>query len=129
MKIFIICCILFIHVNMCLYIRGFQITTRVSGIRRFGFGAEFTRNGFGFGFGFRLRVPVLGARRLHPIQTRPVAILKYYSIEIRVITCNEVRQHISSSPIHRPPQIYRPCSYQKVLRILHVCHYKSLQLS
>ena len=58
MKIFIICCILFIHVNMCLYIRGFQITTRVSGIRRFGFGAEFTRkvlvlvSGFDFGFRF-----------------------------------------------------------------------------
>jgi len=45
MKIFIICCILFIHVNMCLYIREFWITIWVLGIRlgirRFGFGAEF----------------------------------------------------------------------------------------
>ena len=48
MKIFIICCILFIHVNMCLYIRGFRITIRVSSIRS-GFGYP---RGFGFGTEF-----------------------------------------------------------------------------
>ena len=82
MKIFIICCLLFIHVNMCIYIRGFRVSIRVSGIRS-GFGYPrvwfwwwiSTRIGFQGGFGFRFRVSVLGARRLHPIRTRPVAIL------------------------------------------------------
>ena len=48
---------------MCIFIRGFRISIRVSGIR-----------GFGFGDGFPPE-SVLGARRLHPIRTRPVAIL------------------------------------------------------
>jgi len=82
MKIFIICCLLFIHVNMCIYIRGFRVSIRVSGIRS-GFGYPrvwfwwwiSTRIGFRGGFGFRFRVSVLGAQRLHPIRTRPVAIL------------------------------------------------------
>ena len=59
MKIFIICYILFIHVNTCLYIRGFWITIRVSGIRGFSFGVEFPPetvsvlvSGFDFGFRF-----------------------------------------------------------------------------
>ena len=54
MKIFIICCLLFIHVNNCIYIMhmfiespywsyyvaiqsGFRVSIRVSGIRGFGF--------------------------------------------------------------------------------------------
>ena len=57
MKIFIICCLLFIHVNMCIYIMhmfikspyfsyyvaiqsGFQVSIRVSGIHGFGFRDE-----------------------------------------------------------------------------------------
>jgi hypothetical protein len=83
MKIFIICCLLFIHVNMCIFIRGFWVSIRVSGIRS-GFGYPrvlfwwwiSTRIGVRFGFGFRLRVSVLGARRLHPIRTPLVAILR-----------------------------------------------------
>jgi hypothetical protein len=84
MKIFIIGCLLFIHVNMCIFIRGFRISIRISGIRS-GFGYPrvwfwwwiSTRIGvrFGFGFGFQLRVSVLGAQRLYPIRTRPVTIL------------------------------------------------------
>ena len=59
MKIFIICCLLFIHVNMCIYIRGFRVSIRVSGIRGFGFGDGFppesvfgADSGFDFGFQF-----------------------------------------------------------------------------
>ena len=51
MKIFIICCLLFIHVNMCIFIRGF------------GFGDGFppesvsgSGSGSGFDFGFRFWV-------------------------------------------------------------------------
>ena len=67
MKIFIICCLLFIHVNMCIYIRGFRVSirfwvsVRVSGIRGFGFGDEFPPESVfgadsGFSFGFRFWV-------------------------------------------------------------------------
>ena len=85
MKIFIIYCLLFIHVNMCIFIRGFRVSIRVSGIRGFGFGDGFppesvSGSGSGFDFGFRFRVSVLGARRLHPIRTRPVAILTWKSL-------------------------------------------------
>ena len=55
MKIFIICCLLFIHVNMCIFIRGFRVSIRVSGIRGFGFGDGFppeSVSGSGFNFGF-----------------------------------------------------------------------------
>jgi hypothetical protein len=57
MKIFIICCILFIHVNMCIFIRGFRVSIRVLGIRGFGFGDGFPPelvfgSGSGFNFGF-----------------------------------------------------------------------------
>jgi hypothetical protein len=82
MKIFIICWLLFIHVNMRIFIRGFRVSIRVlgirwvSGIRGFGFWWWISiRIGVRFGIGFRLRVSVLGALRLHPIRTRPVAIL------------------------------------------------------
>jgi hypothetical protein len=87
MKIFIIYCLLFIHVNMCIFIRGFWVSIRVSGIRS---GFEYprvwfwfwwwisTRIGFRFEFRFRFRVSGLGARRLHPIRTRPVAILSWW---------------------------------------------------
>jgi hypothetical protein len=58
MKIFIICCLLFIHVNMCIFIHGFRVSVRVSGIRVFGFGDGFPLesvfgSGSGFDFGFR----------------------------------------------------------------------------
>jgi hypothetical protein len=62
MKIFIICCLLFIHVNMCIFIRGFRVSirvsVRVSGIRGFGFGDGFPPesifgSGSGFDFGSR----------------------------------------------------------------------------
>ena len=96
MKIFIICCLLFIHVNMCIYIyiRGFRVSIRVSGIRS-GFGYPrvwfwwwiSTRIGFRGGFGFRFRVSVLGARRLHPIRTRPVAILNPYIVLVYLVLC------------------------------------------
>ena len=61
MKIFIICCLLFIHVNMCIFIRGFRVSIRVSGIRGFGFGDGFppesvSGSGSGFDFGFRFWV-------------------------------------------------------------------------
>jgi hypothetical protein len=63
---------------MCIFIRGFRVSVRVLGIRGFGFGDGwiFTRIGVRFGFGFRFWVSVLGAQRLHPIRTRPVAILR-----------------------------------------------------
>ena len=57
MKIFIICCLLFIHVNMCIFIRGFRVSIRVSGIRGFGFGDGFPPESVsGFYFGFRFWV-------------------------------------------------------------------------
>jgi len=61
MKIFIICCLLFIHVNMCIFICGFRVSIRVSGIRGFGFGDGFppesvSGSGSGFDFGFRFWV-------------------------------------------------------------------------
>ena len=78
MKIFIICCLLFIHVNMCIYIMhmfiespyfsyyvaiqsGFRVSTQVSGIHEFGFGDGLSPESVfgavsGFGFGFRVRV-------------------------------------------------------------------------
>ena len=55
MKILIICCLLFIHVNMCIFIRGFRVSIRVSGIRGFGFGDGFppeSVSGSGFDFVF-----------------------------------------------------------------------------
>ena len=56
MKIFIIYCLLFIHVNMCIFIRGFWVSIWVSGIRGFGFGDGFppesvSGSGSDFGFG------------------------------------------------------------------------------
>ena len=100
MKIFIICCLLFIHVNMCIYIRGFRVSIRVSGIRS-GFGYPRVwfwwwisiRIGFRGGFGFRFRVSVLGARRLHPIRTRPVAILSYER-SLHCLACYERSLHL-----------------------------------
>ena len=63
MKIFIICCLLFIHVNMCIFIRGFRVSIRVSGICGFSFGDGFppesvsgSGSGSGFDFGFRFWV-------------------------------------------------------------------------
>jgi len=61
MKIFIIYCLLFIHVNMCIFICGFRVSIRVSGIRGFGFGDGFppesvSGSGSGFDFGFRFWV-------------------------------------------------------------------------
>ena len=61
MKIFIICCLLFIHVNMCIYIQWFRVSIRVSGIRGFGFGDGFPPESVfgadsGFNFGFRFWV-------------------------------------------------------------------------
>ena len=63
MKIFIICCLSFIHVNMCIFIHGFWVSIRVSGIRGFGFGDGFppesvsgSGSGSGFDFGFRFWV-------------------------------------------------------------------------
>jgi hypothetical protein len=58
MKIFIIYCLLFIHVNMCIFIRGFRVSVRVSGIHGFDFGAKFSPKSVfgsssGFDFGFR----------------------------------------------------------------------------
>ena len=57
MKIFIICCLLFIHVNICIFIRGFRVSIRVSGIHGFGFGDGFPPESvLGFDFGFRFWV-------------------------------------------------------------------------
>ena len=78
MKIFIICCLLFIHVNMCIYIMhmfikspyfsyyvaiqsGFQVFIRVSGIHGFGFGDGLSPESvfgavLGFDFGFRVQM-------------------------------------------------------------------------
>ena len=59
MKIFIICCLLFIHVNMCIFIHGFWVSIRVSDIHGFGFGDGFppeSVSGSGFDFGFRFWV-------------------------------------------------------------------------
>jgi hypothetical protein len=74
-------------VNMCIFIRGFWVSIRVLGIRSgFGYSRVWfwwwisTRIGVRFGFGFRFRVSIFGARRLHPIRTRPVAILSHYNI-------------------------------------------------
>ena len=92
MKIFIICCLLFIHVNMCICIMhmfiespccsyyvviqsGFRVSIWDSGIRGFSFGDGLSPESvfgavLGFDFGFRVRV----TQRLHPIRIRPVAI-------------------------------------------------------
>jgi hypothetical protein len=83
MKIFIICYLLFIHVNMCIFIHGFWVSIWVSGIH-LGFGYPrvwfwwwiSTRIGVRFGFGFQLWVLVLGAQRLHSIRTWLVSILR-----------------------------------------------------
>ena len=59
MKIFIICCLLFIYVNICIFICGFPVSILVSGIRGFGFGDRFppeSISGSGFDFGFRFWV-------------------------------------------------------------------------
>ena len=61
MKIYINYCLLFIHVNMCIFIRGFRVSIRVSGIHGFGFGDGFppesvSVSGSGFDFGFRFWV-------------------------------------------------------------------------
>jgi hypothetical protein len=78
MKVFIICCLLFIHVNMCIYIlhmfiespycsyyvviqSRFRVSIRGSGIRGFGFGDGLSPELVfgavsGFDFGFRVRV-------------------------------------------------------------------------
>ena len=61
MKIFIICCLLFIHVNMCIFILGFWVSIRVSDIRGFGFDDGFppesvSGSGSGFDFGFQFWV-------------------------------------------------------------------------
>ena len=88
MKIFIICCLLFIHVNMCIYIMhmfikspyfsyyvaiqsGFRVSIRVSGIRGFGFGDGFPPESvFGadsdFGFGCTETPPDPNPTRCHP---------------------------------------------------------------
>jgi hypothetical protein len=67
MKIFIICWLLFIHMNMRIFIRGFWVSIRVlgirwvSGIRGFGSGDGFPSesvfgSGSDFDFGFRFWV-------------------------------------------------------------------------
>jgi len=67
MKISIFCCILFIHVNMCLYIHGFRVSVRVSGIHGFGFGDEFPPESVsGFGFGCTETPPDPNPTRCHP---------------------------------------------------------------
>ena len=71
MKIFIICCLLFVHVNMCIFIRGFRVSIRVSGIRGFGFGDGFppesvSGSGSGFGFGCTETSPDPNPVRCHP---------------------------------------------------------------
>ena len=78
MEIFIICCLLFIRVNMCIYVMhmfiespyfsyyvviqsGFRVSIRVLGIRGFGFGDGLSPESvFGavLGFGLRFRVRV-----------------------------------------------------------------------
>ena len=67
-------CSCYLHV---LYnIPGFRLIRRVSEIRGFRFrGWISARIGVRGGFGFSVQVSVLGAQRLHPIRTRPVAIL------------------------------------------------------
>ena len=59
MKIFIIYCLLFIHVKMCIFSRGFRVSIWVSGIHGFSFGDGFppeSVSGSGFDFGFRFWV-------------------------------------------------------------------------
>jgi hypothetical protein len=56
MKIFVVCCLLFIHANMCIFIRAFWVSLRVSGIHRFRFGDGFPPElMFGSGSGFNNR--------------------------------------------------------------------------
>ena len=96
MKIFIICCLLFIYVNMCIYIMhmfiespyfsyyvaiqsGFQISIRVLGIRGFGFGDGLSPESVfgavsGFGFGFRVWVHRDSTRS----ESAPLPSLVYY---------------------------------------------------
>ena len=85
MKIFIICYLLYIHVNMCIYIMhmfmycscyvaiqsGFQVSIRVSGIHGFGFRDELSPESV---FG---AVSGSDAQKLHLIWIRPVAIPTY----------------------------------------------------
>jgi hypothetical protein len=63
---------------MCIFIHGFRVSIRVLGIRGFGFSDGFPpKSVLGSGSGFDFGVSVLGARRLHPTRTRPVAILRW----------------------------------------------------
>ena len=92
-------CLLFIHVNMYIYIMyifikslycyyyvdiesGFRVSIRVSGIRGFGFGEGLLPESvFGSVSGFD-RVSGSGAHRLRSIRTRSVAILIHYPFSL-----------------------------------------------
>jgi hypothetical protein len=92
MNIFIFYCLLFIYVNMCIYIMdifiespycyyyvdmesGFWVSIRISGIRGFGFGMSYHPNRCSM----RFRVSGSGAYRLHPIRIRPLPSLRTLS--------------------------------------------------
>ena len=90
MKIFIICCLLFIHVNMCIFIRGFRVSIRVSGIRGFGFGDGFppesvSGSGSGSGFDFGFRFWVHGDSTRSEPDPLPFLVFSLYCSRARVI--------------------------------------------
>ena len=96
MKIFIICCLLFIHVNMCIFIRGFRVSIRVSGIRGFGFGDGFppesvSGSGSGFDFGFRFWV--------HGDSTRSELDPLPFLVQNNSLTLHPVHAHYNIHPL------------------------------
>ena len=81
MKIFIICCLLFIHVNMRIYIKHmfienpyFSYYVAIQSGFRVSAGSVLGTNYHPNWCSMRFWVSGLGAQRLHPIRIRPVAI-------------------------------------------------------
>jgi hypothetical protein len=96
MKIFIICCLLFIHVNTCIFIRGFRVSIRVLGIR----------SGFGYPFGFRVSAGLVFVMDFHPNRC---------SVRVRVSTssfgfgCTETPPRSEPDPL--PSLLVSVCSW------------------
>ena len=103
MKIFIICCLLFIHVNMCIFIRGFRVSIRVSGIRGFGFGDGFppesvSGSGSGFGFGCSKTPPNSNPTRCHPYAASVSPVAFYFTPTHTACACSPCWMQVLMGP-------------------------------
>jgi hypothetical protein len=73
MKIFIICCILFIHVSMCIFIRGFRVSVGLVLVMDFHpnrYSVRVRVSTLGFGFGCTETPPDPNPTRCHPYARR-----------------------------------------------------------